>query len=138
MMVMMLMIMAHTHTHTHTHKALAPVCGDHEYCCPDAKRCLYPTTISCLKDEKACQGDQVCCPLTKLCVLPGAPCESPCADTGSFCCPEAKHCLEPANPGVICKAATDCKSDETCCPVTNLCVKVGDACTPPLAFNSTL
>merc|ERR1719182_1301090 len=83
-------------------------------------------------------GDQVCCPLTKLCVLPGAPCESPCADTGSFCCPEAKHCLEPANPGVICKAATDCKSDETCCPVTNLCVKVGDACTPPLAFNSTL
>merc|ERR1712032_764677 len=114
---------------------LAPVCGDHEYCCPDAKRCLYPTTISCLKDEKACQGDQVCCPLTKLCVLPGAPCESPCADTGSFCCPEAKHCLELANPGVICKAATDCKSDETRWP---LCVVTMSTAAPTPSAASTL
>merc|ERR1711934_25033 len=105
-------------------------CEGNEYCCPDAKACLFPTETSCKDDEAACGKGEVCCPLTKICVIPRKPCTSPCADSGSYCCPDAKACLTPTNPGVRCRANT-CKSDETCCPVTKVCVKVGAKCTPP-------
>merc|ERR1711937_787559 len=38
----------------------ATVCKVTEYCCPDAKKCLTPTSTSCLTDD-ACGDGQVCC-----------------------------------------------------------------------------
>lgn len=49
-----------------------------------------------------------------------------------YCCPDAKHCLTPTNPGVFCADDASCTRDEVCCPLTKLCVKVGEVCTPPL------
>ena len=52
----------------------------------------------------------------------------------SYCCPDAKHCLTPTK--VSCKGndgsadASVCSSDQTCCPLTLLCVDVGAPCTP--------
>lgn len=108
------------------------ICASSEYCCPDAKLCLTPSKISCAADAKACHGTSspVCCPLTKLCVAPGKPCTTPCADKGTYCCPDAKHCLTPTNPGKLCSVASECKSSEVCCPLTKLCVSVGDTCVP--------
>jgi len=108
------------------------VCEATEYCCPDAKRCLAPTHISCAKDATACKSGQVCCPVTKICVIPGAnACISPCKGNTTFCCPDAKACLAPTNPGTFCASVDDCKGGEVCCPLTKLCVKEEGACTPP-------
>jgi hypothetical protein len=107
-----------------------PVCKATEYCCPDAKACLTPTKKSCKDDTGACGKGEVCCPLTKICVIPGKPCVTPCADSGTYCCPDAVKCLKPTNPGVFCKAADDCKSNEVCCPLTKLCVAPGADCKP--------
>ena len=117
-------------------------CEGNEYCCPDAKACLFPTETSCKDGASACGKGEVCCPLTKICVIPRKPCATPCSDTGSYCCPVTKHCVTPTNPGVICHGAKDCQSDEACCPTTKVCVKLGATCTPPLgimnsAMNST-
>ena len=49
--------------------------------------------------------------------------------TGSYCCPDAKHCLTPTT--TTCRQSSNCGSDEACCPLTKLCVKVGDGCAPP-------
>lgn len=107
-------------------------CKATEYCCPDAKKCLTPTSTSCKDDATVCGAGEVCCPLTKICVKPGADCNSVCADSGSYCCPDAKACLKPTNPGVFCAADADCgtKSGLVCCPLTKLCVAPGDKCTP--------
>lgn len=112
-----------------------PVCSDTEYCCPDAKHCLQPTTTSCKAGDPPCPSGQVCCPITELCVTAAANCTSPCRDAGSYCCPDALHCLTPTNPGVLCdpsKGASACADGEVCCPVTKLCVTVGEPCRPPL------
>ena len=107
------------------------VCKSTEYCCPDAKHCLTPLHISCL--DSACATGEVCCPVTKICVTPGAPCVSPCPGNDDYCCPDALHCLTPTNPGVFCNGdASNCKQGEVCCPITDICVSVGEACTPPL------
>ena len=108
------------------------VCKSTEYCCPDAKHCLTPTKTSCLHDEDACASGDVCCPLTKICVTPGAACKSSCADQGTYCCPDALACLTPTNPGVFCDGDNaKCGANEVCCPLTKLCVKAGDKCSPP-------
>lgn len=107
-------------------------CASTEYCCPDAKHCLTPTTTSCKDDATVCSSDETCCPLTKLCVKVGQACSSPCKGTDSYCCPDAKACLTPTNPGVLCKGADDCSSGQVCCPLTKLCVKPGDSCDPGL------
>lgn len=109
------------------------VCKNTEYCCPDAKHCLTPTKVTCDPSNflDTCAAGQACCPLTHLCVDVGAPCTSPCASNNSYCCPDALHCLTPTNPGTLCSGASDCKSDEVCCPITHECVAVGDKCTPP-------
>ena len=104
-------------------------CADTEFCCPDAKACLTPTKTSCAADAKACASGEVCCPLTKICVKPGAACQSPCA-AKEYCCPDARKCLTPTNPGTFCSAAKDCKKNELCCPLTNLCVSAGASCVP--------
>jgi len=109
-------------------------CEGNEYCCPDAKSCLFPTETSCKDDAAACGKGEVCCPLTKICVIPRKPCASPCQDAGSYCCPVTKHCVAPTNPGVICHGAKDCKTDEACCPTTKVCVKLGATCEPPMSF----
>lgn len=109
----------------------ATVCKSTEYCCPDAKHCLTPTLTSCAADASVCKDPQVCCPLTKVCVDVGAPCTTPCKDQGTYCCPDALHCLTPVNPGKFCADESNCNKDEVCCPLTKLCVSVGDACTPP-------
>lgn len=106
-------------------------CKASEYCCPDAKKCLTPTSTSCKNDANACSKGEVCCPLTKICVKPGADCSSPCADQNSYCCPDAKHCVTPTDAGVFCSKTNPCKhASDVCCPLTNLCVSVGAACTP--------
>ena len=110
------------------------ICSDSEYCCPDAKACLKPTNTSCLHSSSVCTGGTFCCPVTKLCVTAGAPCKSPCPGMNDYCCPDAKHCLTPVNPGVLCKTSSDCNSGDVCCPVTKVCVSVGEACTPPLNY----
>jgi hypothetical protein len=107
------------------------VCKTSEYCCPDAKACLTPTTTSCAADASACAAGQVCCPLTKICVIPGAACVAPpVCKTSEYCCPDAKHCLTPTAPGKFCKADS-CGANQVCCPLTKLCVDVGPACTAP-------
>ena len=127
----------HVELHSVTAVATAPsgaatTCKKTEYCCPDAKHCLTPTSVSCAKDPTVCSASQACCPLTKLCVDVGAPCKSPCADQGTYCCPDALHCLAPAAPvPLFCKAASDCATGDVCCPLTNICVSVGATCTPP-------
>merc|ERR1711959_713212 len=73
-----------------------PEVDTREYCCPDAKKCLTASSVSCAKNATVCSKEKeypVCCPLTKLCVKPGADCTPPdaCLDT-VFCCPEAKKC----------------------------------------------
>ena len=110
------------------------VCNATEYCCPDAKHCLTPTATSCAAGPEGeaaaeCAAGQVCCPLTKICVKPGAACQSPCA-AKEYCCPDARKCLTPTNPGTFCSAAKDCKKNELCCPLTNLCVSAGASCVP--------
>jgi len=113
----------------------SPVCKKSEYCCPDAKHCLTPTTVSCKNDADACKDGEVCCPLTKICVIPDAPCVSPCEDQNSYCCPDALHCLTPVDPGVFCdpKDPNACGGNgNVCCPITSICVSVGAACTPPV------
>merc|ERR1711968_305373 len=67
-----------------------------------------PTSTSCKDDATACGDGEVCCPLTKICVKPGADCQTPCSDSGTYCCPDAKACLKPTNPGVFCTSAADC------------------------------
>lgn len=109
-------------------------CKKSEYCCPDAGHCLTPTKTSCAKDASVCSSSQVCCPMTKVCVTAGAACITPCSDLGSYCCPDAKHCLTPVDPGTFCTGPGtqgSCGSGQVCCPLTNECVKVGVACTPP-------
>jgi len=103
-------------------------CPATTYCCPEANKCLKPTSTSCKDNANACGSGEVCCPLTKICVVPGADCASPCSGTGSYCCPDAKHCLTPTNPGVFCDTSNPCNSGEVCCPLTKLCVSVGGAC----------
>ena len=110
---------------------ITAVCKSTEYCCPDANKCLTPTNTSCKNNPSACASGQDCCPLTDLCVIPGAACQSPCADTTMFCCPDAKRCLHAVNPGFICAADAECGSEQVCCPVTHLCVTVHETCTPP-------
>lgn len=61
------------------------------------------------------------------------PAEAEC-DASSYCCPEAKKCLVPAvvSAPVQCLKDTQCPATSpVCCPVTHLCVTVGDACTAP-------
>merc|ERR1711865_850150 len=108
-------------------------CEGNEYCCPDAKACLFPTETSCKDNSTACGKGEVCCPLTKICVIPRKPCVSPCADQGSYCCPVTKHCVTPTSPGAFCRGsgAQKCASDEACCPTTRMCVKLGANCAPP-------
>jgi hypothetical protein len=89
-------------------------CKATEYCCPDAKACLTPTSTSCASDSSACGAGQVCCPLTKICVVPGNPCATPCLDADTYCCPDAKACLKPTNPGVFCTADVACGAGEVC------------------------
>merc|ERR1719424_379859 len=111
------------------------VCKATEFCCPDAKKCLTPTSTSCGLNPDACGTGEVCCPLTKICVIPGADCKTPCADAGTFCCPDAKHCLTPvkAKAGLFCdpNVKTSCATGEVCCPLIKECVTVGAACTAP-------
>merc|ERR1711871_799772 len=112
--------------------APATVCKTTEYCCPDAKKCLTPTSTSCKHDATACGDGEVCCPLTKICVKPGADCAAPdVCKTSEYCCPDAKACLTPTNPGVFCTDASSCKSSEVCCPLTKLCVAAGKSCVAP-------
>jgi hypothetical protein len=108
----------------------ATVCKSSEYCCPDAKKCLTPTSKSCATDATVCSGGNVCCPLTKICVSPGADCVSPCQ--GAFCCPDAKKCLTPDQPGKIVKGPSDCAAPRIFCPLTKLCVYASPkSCVPP-------
>merc|ERR1712224_1171414 len=107
----------------------ASVCHSTQYCCPDAKHCLTPTNTSCLDQE--CSDGLTCCPLTKLCVKVGNPCSTPCAGADEYCCPDALHCLRPTKPGVFCNSKSPCPTDQTCCPLTNICVDVKAPCTPP-------
>merc|ERR1719424_1491813 len=113
------------------------VCKATEYCCPDAKKCLTPTSTSCRFDPNACHNGEVCCPLTKICVVPGADCKTPCADQGAFCCPDAKACLTPvkAKVGLFCDPAIKdaCATGEVCCPLIKQCVTAGDKCTSQCA-----
>jgi len=106
------------------------VCDANEYCCPDAKACLAPTGLACPNTGDKCPVNTICCPLTKLCVKVGNPCKTPCAVT-EYCCPDVLHCLTPVNPGFLCKTNSDCNSGNVCCPLTKVCVAVGNACTPP-------
>ena len=107
-------------------------CKATEYCCPDAKKCLTPTSTSCKDDDTACGDGEVCCPLTKICVKPGADCVAPpVCKSSEYCCPDAKACLTPTKPGVFCTDASSCKSNEVCCPLTKLCVAAGNSCTAP-------
>merc|ERR1712054_510636 len=70
-----------------------------EYCCPDAKKCLTPTSTSCKDDATACGDGEVCCPLTKICVKPGADCVAPpVCKSSEYCCPDAKAALPPPSP----------------------------------------
>jgi len=115
-----------------SHGAPATTCSTSEYCCPDAKKCLTPTSTSCKADATACGAGEVCCPLTKICVKPGADCVAPpVCKTSEYCCPDAKACLTPTNPGTFCTDASSCKSSEVCCPLTKLCVAAGKSCTAP-------
>merc|ERR1712166_138380 len=114
-------------------------CEGNEYCCPDAKACLFPTETSCKDDDNACGKGEVCCPLTKICVLPRKPCVSSCKDAGSYCCPITKHCVTATNPGVICHGDKECQPGEACCPTTKVCVKLGATCNPnPPSFSDIL
>lgn len=50
----------------------------------------------------------------------------------TYCCPDAKHCLTPTQ--VSCAAdASVCKDPQVCCPLTKLCVDVGEVCVPQCA-----
>lgn len=102
-------------------------CTDREYCCPDAKKCLKPTSTVCPLGSE-CGDTQVCCPLTKLCVEVGPDC-APACDTKSYCCPGGKMCVSPTHPGATCDMQP-CAAGEDCCPITNMCVVAGDACVP--------
>mmetsp|Transcript_41597 Transcript_41597/g.61008 ORF Transcript_41597/g.61008 Transcript_41597/m.61008 type:complete len:668 (+) Transcript_41597:92-2095(+) len=108
------------------------VCKTSEYCCPDAKKCLTPTNVSCADSADSCSDGEVCCPLTKLCVVAGVDCTPPteCKST-EYCCPDALHCLTPTHPGTLCDGKHHCASDEICCPLTHECVTASVACTPP-------
>jgi len=113
-------------------------CNATQYCCPDAKACLTPTNRTCKSSADACLKGEACCPITKICVIPGNPCKSPCEDKGSYCCPDALHCLTPVNPGVFCdpKDSNSCADGEVCCPVTKLCVRIGEKCSLTPKFMS--
>eukprot|EP00939_MAST-03C_sp_MAST-3C-sp1_P001293 g1293.t1 len=51
-------------------------------------------------------------------------------ESTEYCCPDALHCLTPTKTS--CKeSASVCGNDETCCPLSKLCVKVGAACESP-------
>ena len=113
-------------------------CSNKQYCCPDAKHCLLPrfrydTHVPILCETNAdCEtgSHPTCCPLAKICVQVGVPCFSPCADQNSYCCPDALHCLTPIT-GKLCNGeSSNCASGQVCCPITDLCVNVGDACVP--------
>lgn len=119
-----------SHQATPSTSSLAKQCLDIDYCCPDAKHCLTPSTQSCLKDI-ACPSGMTCCPLTKLCVTVGKACTSPCSSSSDYCCPDALKCLSLTNPGVLCMADSSCGDGDICCPLTKLCVKAGATCTPP-------
>ena len=105
-------------------------CSATEYCCPDAKHCLTPSTVQCQTDSDCTRGAPTCCPLLKICVAVGVPCVSPCADQNSYCCPDAKHCLTAVSNKFCHGSSTNCATGEVCCPVTDLCVTVGAACVP--------
>ena len=90
------------------------VCQPSEYCCPDAKHCLTPTTATCREDANVCGAGTTCCPLTKLCVKVGLACNAVCPkDTmgnARYCCPDAKACMTVPRPGVVCSAKNETKS----------------------------
>jgi hypothetical protein len=111
-------------------EAPSAVCSANEYCCPDAKACLAPTKHTCPNDGDKCPSGTICCPLTKICVKVGKPCVTPCATT-EYCCPDVHMCLTPVEPGNLCHGNSDCGSGGVCCPLTKLCVSVGNKCTPP-------
>jgi hypothetical protein len=50
--------------------------------------------------------------------------------TGPFWRSRFQHCLTPTAPGKFCTDAS-CATNEVCCPLTKLCVKVGAECTAP-------
>jgi len=104
------------------------VCSKHAYCCPDAKRCLFPTNQTCANGD-ACADGQVCCPLTKICVIPGAKCKSPCKSSNAYCGGGLRHCLQTTNPGTHCSSG--CAGGETCSIITKLCSKLQEPCKPP-------
>lgn len=56
-----------------------------------------------------------------------APAAPVCSDT-EYCCPDALHCLTATKTS--CKGTGTCDNGLTCCPLTELCVEVGKACTP--------
>merc|ERR1712232_255143 len=119
----------------------AKVISTSEYCCPEAKKCLEPSTKSCAENKTICDetSHPVCCPITQLCVKPGATClPPPVCSASEYCCPDAKKCLTPST--VSCatnKTVCDGTSHPVCCPVTQLCVKPGNACDSPCLAPST-
>lgn len=107
------------------------VCKKTEYCCPDALKCLTPTSTSCATDDACADGD-ICCPLTKICVTPGVACTPPpVCKSDEYCCPDALKCLHPTDPGTFCTGKHHCATDEICCPLTKICVTADAPCTPP-------
>jgi len=115
--------------------ATDPVCRASEYCCPDAKKCLTPTSfnssiVSCSADANVCESGQTCCPLTKVCVDIGVDCTPPSVcGTGAFCHFETGTCRTPTNAGVLCDVDSDC-GDDICDQLTRTCVKEGASCVP--------
>eukprot|EP00756_Hemistasia_phaeocysticola_P040197 Hpha_TRINITY_DN16850_c1_g8::TRINITY_DN16850_c1_g8_i2::g.153009::m.153009 len=113
-----------------TCKAPRAGCADNTtYCCPEALHCLAPGASPVPCPDGTCADGKTCCPLTKLCVTVNEEC-TPICPKNSYCCPDALHCLAPTNPGVLCSKDAPCKSDETCCPLTHECVRVGAPCNP--------
>jgi hypothetical protein len=108
--------------------AAGRTCTDAEYCCPDAKHCLAPTTKTCKESAAVCGIGETCCPLTKLCVRVGKPCKPLCPlhhEKNQYCCPDALHCLAPTRPGVLCSGnetagRSPCWKDEVCWPASHL------------------
>merc|ERR1711988_1598225 len=50
--------------------------------------------------------------------------------SSEYCRPDAKHCLTPV-PEKSCAKSGKCDEGQTCCPLTKICVTVGDACESP-------
>jgi len=59
----------------------SPHCPATAYCCPDAHRCMTPTSPGTLcKDRSECASDEICCPTSHECVKVGGECTPPLED----------------------------------------------------------